>query len=163
MTGHAPLAEQDLYDHPDDDDEEAQFQKEDDGARPGRSTATGRHDEAHHRPDEQEEKRVRRPHGADGQRRRPDPPGKRMEGPATPGGALLHDLIASRHSLLTTHYSLLTLHRPLAPAEVGDCAQDHDDGRNQGNREYRAAAATTGGARECSGSGPSAVRLGVGR
>src|SRR6202034_4196289 len=96
MPGDAALAEEALNHDPQGDDEEADSEKERDGARPRCATATGRHDDTGHDSDQCQEERVVRPHGADRQAGCPQPPCHRVQGAAPGGGAPCHSSAGRR-------------------------------------------------------------------
>ena len=91
VTRHAPLTERDLDGHADDDDDQAEPEEEGQRSRPRGVPSAAGHDEADHRSDQQQEKRVGvgRLHGADSQAASPPPPRQRVDG-TTPADGAVH-------------------------------------------------------------------------
>ena len=127
VSWDAALTEEDLDHDPDDDDEHADAQKEGDRTRPWRTAPAGRYHDTGHDPDEGQQKRIVRPHGADRQASRPQPPRHRVQGAAPGGGGPGHSSAGRRR------------HRK--KRETTEARDDHSD---QDHREDRARGPATG-------------------
>ena len=90
VSGYTALSEQDLDHHPDHNDQHADTEEERYGACPGCTAPACGHHHTGHDADQCQQERVVRPHGADRQAGRPEPPGDRVQGAAPGGGGPRH-------------------------------------------------------------------------